>query len=71
MEEFNIVVYLNDGLFIVKEVKIESEIFLDLFLIEIIDEFFIFVSFKIDFFFKLGREYIDLEVFYKSEIVSV
>lgn len=68
MEEFNIVIYFNDDLFFFKEDKMkESEIFFDLFFIEIIDEFFIFVSVKDDFF----KEYIDLEVFNKSEIVNV
>nr|XP_008534030.1 PREDICTED: reticulon-4 isoform X1 [Equus przewalskii]XP_008534031.1 PREDICTED: reticulon-4 isoform X2 [Equus przewalskii] len=71
MEELNTAVYSNDGLFIAKEAKIESETFSDSSPIEIIDEFPTFVSSKTDSFPKLGREYTDLEVSHKSEIASV
>ncbi|KAM8785815.1 reticulon-4 isoform 3-T3 [Rhynchonycteris naso] len=71
MEELDTAVYSDDGLFVIEEAKIrESETFSDSSPIEIIDEFPTFVSSRTDSS-KLAREYTDLEVSHRSEILHV
>ncbi|XP_076990352.1 reticulon-4 isoform X1 [Tamandua tetradactyla] len=69
MEELNTAVYSNEGFLVSEEAKIgESETFSDSSPIEIIDEFPMFVSSKVDSFPNFARQYTDLEISPKSEI---